>query len=145
MIQDVPYETEDAPPKSHYRIQAINNILLGKDESIFIAKDTASNVVNPLDPNFTRIRDPSMLDLVVDVAPFESESHQRNPSEDLVDGNQTAPNAMPKIIIDTSLAQNVELASSMKLAFSSLLQQVTNLITIPTPPPKPKSQSPPRE
>ena len=145
MIQDVPYETEDAPPKSHYRIQAINNILLGKDESIFIAKDTASNVVNPLDPNFTRIRDPSMLDLVVDVAPFEGESHQRNPSTNPVDGNQSASGALPEIIIDTSLAQNVELASSMKLAFSSILQQVTNLITIPAPTPKPKPQSPPRE
>ena len=145
MIQDVGLGQEGPPSKDHYRIQAINNILLGKDESIFIAKDTASSVVNPLDPNFTRVRDPAMLDLVVDVKPTTGKTCQQIPSGDAVNDNQSAASIMTDLFIDTSLVQNREVVSSIKLAFSSILQQVAGLMAVPAPTTEPKSQSPPRE
>lgn len=138
MIQDVASESPQIPRANEYRIHAINNILLGKDERIFLAKDTASNVVNPLDPNFTRIRDPAMLDLVVDVAPLEGEpAHQTNSSTEFKEPANTSqvstpPN--PELILDPSLATHAEVASNIRQAFNSILQQFAGLITVPTPP-----------
>lgn len=145
MIQDVPFETEDGAMGKEYRVQAINNILLGKDERIFIAKDTASNVVNPLDPNFTRVRDTSMLDLVVDVQPMEEETRPQRPTSDSVNDNESSTSDS-ELALDASIVANPEVASNMKQAFSSLLQHVAALIVDPTPaPPPPKSEHSPRE
>lgn len=146
MIQDVPSESPDHPEANEYRVHAINNILLGKDERIFLAKGTASNVVNPLDPNFTRIRDPAMLDIVVDVRPLDGEVHgqmnsanqQQKPAND----TQISATPSPHLQLDTSIAVNPEVASNMKQAFSSLLQQVAGLITVPSPSPQPPQNLP---
>ena len=144
MIQDVPFETDDGAIGKEYRIQAINNILLGKDERIFIAKDTASNVVNPLDPNFTRVRDTSMLDLVIDVQPSGGAQTHR-PNSDPTNGNESST-ASPELVFDAPIATNPEVASNMKQAFSSLLHHVASLIVDPTPaPPPPEIKNPPRE
>ena len=144
MIQDVPFETDDGTTGREYRIQAINNILLGKDERIFIAKDTASNVVNPLDPNFTRVRDTTMLDLVVDVQALEGAQTERSTS-DPVDSNKSSTSG-PELVLDTSIAANPEMASNMKQAFSSLLHHVASLIVDPAPlPPPPEDTNFPRE
>ncbi|KAK4697864.1 hypothetical protein P7C71_g260, partial [Lecanoromycetidae sp. Uapishka_2] len=150
MIQDVPFETGELADQNQYRVQAINNILLGKDESIFIAKDTASNVVNPLDPNFTRVQDKSMLDLVVDVASVDNgeraQSHASSPLPKTGNSTQASSTPTPEIEIDSSLATNPEVASNMKQAFSSLLQQMAGLITVPAAPsPAPKPNPSPRE
>ncbi|KAL9115911.1 MAG: hypothetical protein Q9227_000279 [Pyrenula ochraceoflavens] len=72
MIQDSPFsfdipETLSFGIDETFRIQLINNLALGKDEKVFLAKDTTSNVVDPTDPNFTRVRETGGLDLVVDI------------------------------------------------------------------------------
>ena len=145
MIQDVPVDTDGAVGKE-YRVQAINNILLGKDERIFIAKDTASNIVNPLDPNFTRVRDTSMLDLVVDVQPTKEEPQPEGTTGDPVNDNKTSSISGPELVLDASIAVNSAVASNMKQAFSSLLQHVASLIVDPTPsPPPPETKASPRE
>ena len=144
MIQDVRTETDNGVTGKEYRIQAINNILLGKDERIFIAKDTASNVVNPLDPNFTRVRDTSMLDLVIDVQPSR-EAQPQGPTSISVNNNESSASS-PELVLDASIAANPEVASNMKQAFSSLLQHVASLIVDPTPaPPPPDVKNYPRE
>ena len=146
MIQDVPVETDDGAAGKEYRVQAINNILLGKDERIFIAKDTASNVVNPLDPNFTRVRDTSMLDLVVDVQPTRGEAQPQGTTGLPVNDNQTSSTSGPELVLDASIEANPDVASNMKQAFSSLLQHVASLIVVPTPtPPPPEMKASPRE
>ncbi|KPI43927.1 ER degradation-enhancing alpha-mannosidase-like protein 1 [Cyphellophora attinorum] len=61
MIQDVPDLDGEA-----YRIQAINNLALGKDEKVYLSRETDAGVLSLQDPYFTRIRDRVMLDLVVD-------------------------------------------------------------------------------
>ncbi|KAI8932484.1 hypothetical protein NX059_010668 [Plenodomus lindquistii] len=52
----------------HFRVYAISNIALGRDEKVFMSRATMDNF-NPLDPYFTRTRDANMLDLVIDVPP----------------------------------------------------------------------------
>jgi Glycosyl hydrolase family 47 len=66
MIQDVPIMLNEGSGEG-YRINIVNNLALGKDEKVFLAHDTTSGVLNPTDPNFTRVRDIGMLDLVVDL------------------------------------------------------------------------------
>ncbi|KNG48954.1 glycoside hydrolase family 47 protein [Stemphylium lycopersici] len=51
-----------------FRIYAISNIALGRDEKVFMSRATMDGF-NPLDPFFTRTRDPHTLDLVIDVLP----------------------------------------------------------------------------
>ena len=147
MIQDVQSESSETPDVNEYRIHAINNILLGKDERIFLAKDTASNVVNPLDPNFTRVRDAAMLDLVIDVEPpLSSETPKpTSPStqpEEPANSTQLPTIPSPEIALDLSLATNAEIASNMRQAFNSLLHQVAGLMTIPSPTPPPPQTTP---
>ena len=135
MIQDVPFEADDGKIGKEYRIQAINNILLGKDERIFIAKDTASNVVNPLDPNFTRVRDTSMLDLVVDLQ-LSEKAQTEGSTSDPINYNKSSASG-PELVLDASVAANPEVASNIKQAFSSILQHVASLIVDPNPAPPP--------
>lgn len=127
MVQDVPEEVGSGIAGGMYRVHAINNILLGKDERVFLAKDTASNAVNPLDPNFTRIRDSSMLDLVVDVAAVESEKMKQNHSKHIA-SNKSSTASLPDVILAQALEDGSAAASSMMLALGSLLQHVTSLI-----------------
>lgn len=117
MIQDVPADIDTNIEGEIYRVHAINNILLGKDERIFLSKETASSVVNPLDPNFTRIRDINMLDIVVDgtIDDAAKESH-----------NESSKN--PDFKFAEALGDGSATASSMMVAFNSLLQQLAGLL-----------------
>ena len=125
LIQDVPAASGTNIQGEMYRVHAINNILLGKDERIFLSKETASSVVNPLDPNFTRVRDTSMLDLVIDVSGLGAAAEKPRESKGASTKNQNStviPDiALPEVLDDNS-------ASPMLVAFSSLLQQLTGLI-----------------
>jgi len=148
LIQDLAPESSEPPNVNEYRVHAINNILLGKDERVFLAKETASNVVNPLDPNFTRIRDPVMLDLVVDIVTPEGKSQthvtSNNQPTEPANNSQTSVTSGPELVFDTSMTTNAELAMNMRQAFNSILQQVAGLITVPKPPPPPQDLPHPR-
>lgn len=117
MIQDVPADTGTDIAGEIYRVHAINNILLGKDERIFLSKETASSVVNPLDPNFTRIRDPTMLDLVIDGPSVEAANEPYNESS-----------KNPSFNFAEVLEDGSATGSSMMVAFNSLLQQLASLL-----------------
>lgn len=137
MIQDVPAEGGSGLDGNTYRVHAINNILLGKDERVFLAKDTASNVVNPLDPNFTRVRDSSMLDLVVDVVARESGEAEPEEANDPIH-NESSTSSFPDLILAQALEDGSAAASSMMIALGSLLQQVTSLMREEPPAETPK-------
>lgn len=129
MIQDVPAVAGSDINREVYRVHAINNILLGKDEQVFLAKETASNVVSPLDPNFTRVRDPTMLDIVVDVATREEPKVKEDRNSKENESSQLGP----KFLLDDALGENGGGSSAMVLAFNSLLEQITGLIREPSP------------
>lgn len=50
-----------------FRIYAVSNVPLGRDEKVFLKRDLVSSF-NPVDPLFTRTRDLQLLDLVLDVS-----------------------------------------------------------------------------
>lgn len=51
-----------------YRIQAVSHVALGRDENVYIKRDTVADF-NPVDPFFTRGKDTTQVDLIVDVLP----------------------------------------------------------------------------
>lgn len=104
MVQDVPLgqtlgsesgkgkgETKD---EDGFRVQVINNVPLGKDEKVYISRQVTFDVVDPYDPNFTRVRDTAMLDLVIDVIP--DTSRQRNASTTPGDESHTGEHSENK-------------------------------------------------
>lgn len=125
MIQDVPHELDSDSKIDQFRVQAINNIMMGKDERVFLAKNTASDIISPLDPNFTRIRDPVLLDLVIDV---------ESPTNDFVDpdsitvtSNETEASITP--VAEAAINSNgVSNAESMQHVLSALMRHVASMM-----------------
>ncbi|KAF1916578.1 glycoside hydrolase [Ampelomyces quisqualis] len=60
--------SKDGTLAEHYRIYALSNLALGRDEKVYLSR-SAIDQVNPQDPFFFRTRDPSAVDLVVDIPP----------------------------------------------------------------------------
>jgi len=131
MIQDVPIDVEDGASEYVYRVHSINNIPLGKDEKVFLTKELVSTVVKIQDPNFTRIRDVYMLDLVIDA------TVPPTPKSTQPDVNETVT-PTPEILISEVSDDDPEADSNMILAFSSFLQHVTSILRD-----QPSSSSPP--
>ena len=109
MVQDVPILLNGGSGEA-YRINLVNNLALGKDEKVFLPRDTTSGVLNPTDPNFTRLRDVGMLDLVVDL---DIPSDKTNGTE-AADLNDVLP--------------QIPMPVSVKSALSSLMAQLSALI-----------------
>lgn len=109
MVQDVPIILDGGSGEG-YRVQVINNLALGKDEKVFLARDTTSGILNPTDPNFTRVRDAGMLDLVIDL------KLSTEPS------NSTAPGETKH------LSSQVPMPVSVKSALSSFMAQLGALL-----------------
>lgn len=128
MIQDVPTLADKDLNREIYRVHMINNILLGKDERVFLAKETASKVVSPVDPNFTRIRDPMMLDIVIDVTGAEEAKVKQSGSRAEDNENSTLS---PGLMLDDPVGEDAAGTSAMLLALNSFLHQITGLIREP--------------
>ena len=126
MIQDVPGSYGGSGDEDLYRVQAINNIPLGKDEKVFIARDIVSSVVNPQDPNFTRVRDSTMLDIVVDVAGPARKPHRSLVSIDESDGPD--PILMQEAALVGVLDADSEAASHVKMALSFFANHVGSIL-----------------
>ena len=113
MVLDTPVYVEDIESDG-YRIQSINNLALGKDEKVFLSRETGHGVLNPTDPNFTRIRDSTMLDLVIDLA---------LPSETPMTTNATNEEFTIEV---PELGPNAD--STMKAAWNAIVSQISSLM-----------------
>ena len=143
MIQDVPHEIDSDMKSEQYRVQAINNILMGKDERIFVAKDTANNIISPSDPNFTRIRDAVLLDLVIDVEPSMNDIADASLTAKALNETEASITPVAEVSPHADEAGNAE---SMQHVFSALIRQVASLIGGDAPiPPQPSTAKFPRE
>ena len=141
MIQDVPHLIDSEVKTEQYRVQAINNILMGKDERIFVTKDTANNIISPSDPNFTRVRDAVLLDLVIDVEPSVKNTMKILPTA--VNETQATITPVAEAALHGDDAGNPE---SMRHVFSALMRQVASLIGTQAPlPSQPSTTDYPRE
>ncbi|KAF4552722.1 putative glycosyl hydrolase family 47 protein 3 [Elsinoe fawcettii] len=54
------------PGEQSYRIYALSNLALGRDESIYLHPNVMAQL-NPTDPNLTRLKDTDIIDLLIDV------------------------------------------------------------------------------
>ncbi|KAL2864890.1 glycoside hydrolase family 47 protein [Aspergillus lucknowensis] len=118
---------------SEFRVQVVNGVPLGKDEKVYLLREITFDVLDPGDPNFTRIRDTTMIDLVVDVLP-ESFS-QRNDSDDGREPALAGSGGQQRIFNVDSSADDGKAAaavdgptSSMKDVLSSLVNSVSSLL-----------------
>jgi len=116
MVQDVPLLVNDDFTNG-YRIHAINNVALGKDEKVYLAQSTGAKALNPQDPLFARVRDTSMVDIVVDLGSLGS--HE-------ITG-----------MLNASIGHEIEIEipdlgslddSAMKGAWNSILSQISDLV-----------------
>ena len=139
MIQDVPLAGSVGAEDDGYRVQVINNVPLGKDEKVYLSRQVTFDVVDPYDPNFTRVRDTAMLDLVVDVlaepnrrqngsaAPgaeqpaSESSNHQEDPELHL-GRRRPAPSVDESSVVDPPDSTVRSMLSNLVHSFSSLLR-----------------------
>lgn len=128
MVQDLPHQNGRGTTKGEFRVQVINNVPLGKDEKVYLSREITFDVLDPTDPNFTRIRDSAMIDIVIDVVP--NNIHRNNDSGD---PRRSTTEHSPKHVIgesstDDKLGIVNPSASSVKTALSSLVNHVSWLL-----------------
>ncbi|KAK5095800.1 hypothetical protein LTS08_007935 [Lithohypha guttulata] len=116
MIQDVPMFVND-DLITGYRVHAINNVALGKDEKVYLAQSTSYKALNPQDPLFTRLRDTTVLDIAIDIGQTKRQKETGG--------------------INASIGQNIEIEvpdldditdGAMKAAWNSILTQISDLV-----------------
>ncbi|KAF1833838.1 hypothetical protein BDW02DRAFT_569591 [Decorospora gaudefroyi] len=131
-----------------FRIYAISNIALGRDEKVFMSRSTIDNF-NPLDPFFTRTRDSHALDLVIDVPPQPASPSTNTLSDLLTDTLGEMSN-----LSDQDISEAIELSVDPSALenepsyLSNLLSSLQALLSAPlptsTPPSQPRKQQNPR-
>jgi Glycosyl hydrolase family 47 len=114
MIQDVPLSLES----DAYRIHAINNLALGKDEKVYLARDTGSGVLNPADPNFTRVRDSTLVEVVIDLDDVPTRPANRTEPEQITTIDLSS--------LQVEFAVNAEPA--LKSAWNAMLAHISSLL-----------------
>ncbi|KKZ65894.1 mannosyl-oligosaccharide alpha-1,2-mannosidase [[Emmonsia] crescens] len=121
MIQDVPLFVDGFPKNTEgYRVQVINNLPLGKDEKVYISKEV-TDILNSDDPNFTRVQDSALLDVVLDLKSEVAANEN-------VTSTPTAATNSQALIGELDELQATFDTSNMKLAFASFMNQVTSLL-----------------
>jgi hypothetical protein len=135
MVQDKPIHSDDnVTPSEGFRIQVINNVPLGKDEKVYLSREIAFGVLDSDDPNFARVQDPVMLDIVIDVEPeTPTPENYTMPTPEEEQDEITAPHRQEPIIRqhtgpDGGLVTAVPRASSVKTALSALISHVSSII-----------------
>ncbi|EMD95630.1 glycoside hydrolase family 47 protein [Bipolaris maydis C5] len=116
-----------------FRIYAISNIALGRDEKVFMSRATMDNF-NPLDPFFTRTRDAQVLDLVIDVPP-EPTSVVSSVLSDLVNDVLDGTGNLSDMEVADAIEFEVdaEALKSEPSYLSSLLSSLQALLSAPMP------------
>lgn len=133
MVQDKPIRSDDnLTPSEGFRIQVINNVPLGKDEKVYLSREIAFGVLDSDDPNFARVQDPVMLDIVIDVEPEPPTPENYTMATPEEQDQITVPHRQEPIIHQhtrsDALVTAVPRASSVKTALSALMSHVSSII-----------------
>ncbi|KAI9838880.1 MAG: hypothetical protein M1819_004087 [Sarea resinae] len=113
-----------------FRIYAVSHIALGRDEKVYVSRDIMTGF-NSLDPNFTRLRDPSWLDLVVDFSPpIEADQNVTAPDYPSLSDDEDSGDT-PNIVFSEDYDPESEggSASNMRIAINALLQHISTLLS----------------
>lgn len=127
LIRDAPSYDEETGQRDTYRVHAMNHMPLGREEKVFIAKDTISSIVKANDPLFSRVQDHIMLDIAIDVTEAQTtplairESRSRN--EDILN-----PGLIPEIALPQLLSDASEGDSPVRNALRYLAQHMSSAI-----------------
>ena len=124
MVQDTPWLFDDGFHDT-WRVQTINNIPLGKDEKVYLGRATAKDVLSPADPNFTRVKDQVMLDLVVDLDELFKDPSS---TDEQVKAPQSNAQVGPSFSIDIPHLKDGATDNAMKAAWNALVNQISSLI-----------------
>ena len=130
LVQDAPLQETDRSEGEGFRVQVINNVPLGKDEKVYLSREITFDILDPTDPNFTRVRDSAMIDIIIDVIPerfrrrnHSDDSREQGPGEDGKHHPTREPASSGRRIQDVDTAR-----SAMKTVFSSLMNSVSSLL-----------------
>ncbi|KAI4688185.1 uncharacterized protein J4E84_005114 [Alternaria hordeiaustralica] len=116
-----------------FRIYAISNIALGRDEKVFMSRSTIDNF-NPLDPFFTRTRDAHALDLVIDVPPQPAPASSKTLADLLIDALGETSNLSDMDIADViDLEVDPEALDSQPSYLATFLSSLQALLSAPLP------------
>jgi hypothetical protein len=116
-----------------FRIYAISNIALGRDEKVFMSRSTIDNF-NPLDPFFTRTRDSHTLDLVIDVPPQPASSSSNTLSDLLSDALGDMSNLSDLDIVDAvKMEVDADALANEPGYLSNFLSSLQALLSAPLP------------
>ncbi|KAE8351548.1 putative ER glycosyl hydrolase [Aspergillus coremiiformis] len=129
MVQDAPSQDGvSTTGEDEFRVQVINNVPLGKDEKVYLSREITFDVLDPTDPNFTRVRDSAMIDIVIDVIP--ETIYRRNDSDDPQEstGEHNPKHVIGKSSTDDKLGVVNPSASGVRTALSSLVNHVSWLL-----------------
>ncbi|KAL1596362.1 hypothetical protein SLS60_009008 [Paraconiothyrium brasiliense] len=123
--EPLPFE-QKATVDEQFRIYAISNVALGRDENVFMSRSTIDSF-NPTDPFFTRTRDGITVDLVIDVPPEPTMTPSSSILSDLLsenfDGMENISNVeVIELDVDEQQLENGE------SYLSSLLHSLQNLL-----------------
>lgn len=131
-----PFRALDGPIVDSWRVWNIANMPLGRDEQVFISREVIGDMT---DPNFKRVRDSIMLDIVLQLENETPVNHSSSTpgseeeyydDDDLDEDYEDLFEAAPTIAIEDSLSTSGK-ASEYKGMFSSLLRQVTSALRDP--------------
>ncbi|APA10069.1 hypothetical protein sscle_05g048390 [Sclerotinia sclerotiorum 1980 UF-70] len=121
-----------------WRVGSIANIPLGRDEQVLIPRDVIGDLS---DPSFSRIRNPVMLDIVIQLEQVHDQNQNISESvEEYFEEDQLYDDT-PNIALEESIS-NAGLAEYRTL-LNSLLQQVTSALRDPAATLLPQPQAPP--
>ncbi|EAT91940.2 hypothetical protein SNOG_00445 [Parastagonospora nodorum SN15] len=137
--------SKDTKLPEHFRIYAISNTALGRDEKVFMSRATMEDF-NPLDPFFTRTRDTNAVDLILDVSPETADAAS---SSDLSNESNVLASldSVSDLFLDDSIVEvDPDLLGSSPSYLSNLLASIQSLLsadapshTSTKPPPPPRS------
>ncbi|KAF7122794.1 hypothetical protein CNMCM5793_000904 [Aspergillus hiratsukae] len=131
MVQDVPsHDATGKASRDDFRVQVINNVPLGKDEKVYLSREITFDILDPTDPNFTRMRDSAMIDIVIDVMPEllrrgnDSNGNRERGAAEHGQNHVIQENASVNDKVGSVDPSN----SGMKNVFSSLMDTVSSLL-----------------
>jgi len=128
---DEPFVQNDFVMDEQFRIYAISNVALGRDEKVYMSRTTIENF-NPLDPYFTRTRDSQVVDLVIDVPSEPTPILSTSALSDLLDDDTLSGMGNLSNIEMIDLGSEPGSLDSETSYLSSLLDSLQSLLAAPS-------------
>ena len=116
LIRDDHVHFGGSGPDKIFRIHRMGNMPLGRDEKVFIGRDL---IVDMIDPNFSRIRDTILLDIVVDTG--ESGLRVTPATSSASPDSESNPSSDPKVTQFRNMLNS--LLTHFSLSSDQLIQQ----------------------